>query len=320
MVNTCSICKNVLDTRIIRDVAAGDTVYDVYFCKECKVGVVVPTPLQEDLARLYASESYRSVTGSRFNPIVESFIYLSRTRRRKRVEKYVSRGNILDIGCGRGLFLAIMRRNGWAVAGVEFSPEWAAAVSRIHDIPVVSGEPPEWAFQDGSFDVITMNHVLEHLLRPAEMVGECNRLLRKGGLLVCALPNIASLQASAGKAGWFHLDIPYHIHQFSEDGLVKLLEKHLFRIVRIRRHDLEHNPFGWLQTLLNISGIRNNYLYGLLKKQELGKRELSGARLRDFLLTLVLLPLYLPLSLLLSVFESFALKRGGTVEVFAIKE
>ena len=320
MGTTCTICNSLLSTKIIRDIIIDDAAYDVYYCEGCKVGVVIPMPSKEELAAMYSSGNYRAEKGKRFNPVVEFSIYLSRIYRKQRIKRYVRGGSLLDIGCGRGLFIDIMRRDGWAVTGVEYSAETAEDVSKTYGIPVVSGEPPAWGFQDGSFNVITMNHVLEHLHNPDKMVGECRRLLKKSGLFVCATPNIASLQASAGKGRWFHLDVPYHIHHFSEAGLVKLLEKHSLRIVRIRRFDVEYDPFGWLQTLLNISGIRRNYLYDLLKNPELGKRELARARKRDMLLTLVLLPLYVPLSLALSLFESFALKRGGSVEVFAMRD
>jgi hypothetical protein len=90
--------------------------------------------------------------------------------------------------------------------------------------------------------------------------------------------------------------------------------------VHIRRLDLEMDPFGWLQTLLNISGIRKNLLYNMLKKQELGKEEIAHAKAGEILLTFALLPLYLPLSLFLALSESFFLRRGGTLEFHAVKE
>ncbi len=213
-----------------------------------------------------------------------------------------------------------MKRSGWSVTGVEFDEERASQTSREYDIHVVYGEPGEWGFHDESFDVITISHVLEHLYRPAEIIGACGRLLPKGGLLVCSVPNISSLQASVGKGAWFHLDIPYHLHHFSERGLIRLLERYSFKILKIRRFDIEYNPFGWLQTLLNISGVRKNFLYSLLKNPRLRKNELAHSKKRDLLLTVVLLPFFLPLSFMLSLFESFLLKRGGAVEIFAIKE
>ena len=66
--------------------------------------------------------------------------------RRGRVKRYIPRGRILDIGCGRGLFLKIMRDDGWQVNGVEFNVE---AASNVYGIPVVSGEPASWGFPDG---------------------------------------------------------------------------------------------------------------------------------------------------------------------------
>ena len=276
-------------------------------------------PREEDIEDLYASGGYRSENGKRFNPVIELFIYLSRVLRKRRIKKYVPGGTVLDIGCGRGLFLDIMKRDGWAIAGVEADAETARDISMAHHIPVVSGGPAEWGFLEESFDVITMNHVLEHLHDPGEMVGQCGRLLRKGGLLVCATPNIASLQAAAGKGLWFHLDIPYHIYHFSEAGLIKLLKAHSFRMVRVRRFDLEYGPFGWLQTLLNLCGTTRNYLYMMLKKPELRTLAPHNIRQLDMPLTLLLLPFFLPLACLFSVFESF-LKRGGSIEVYAVRD
>jgi hypothetical protein len=59
-----------------------------------------------------------------------------------------------------------------------------------------------------------------------------------------------------GKHLWFHLDFPYHLYHFSEEGLARLLEKYNFNLEKIRRFDLEYNPFGWLQTLFNLTGIK----------------------------------------------------------------
>jgi len=320
MSTTCSVCGDQIDRLLIGDLSVDERLYSLFFCGRCEVGVISPMPGDDDLERLYAVSSYRSRDGKRFNPAIESFIYLSRIVRKNRIKRFIRSGSVLDIGCGGGLFLDVMKRDGWIVTGAEFNAETARDVSGMYAIPVVSGSPSEWSFSEGNFDVITMNHVLEHLREPDGMVAECRRLLRKGGLFVCSVPNIASLQASAGKGVWFHLDIPYHIHHFTEAGLTKLLKKHSFSIVRVRRFDIAYGPFGWLQTLLNISGIRRNYLYSLLKNPELRKGELAKARKRDLILTSLLLPCYFFLAFFLSFLESFALKKGGSLEIFAIKQ
>ena len=78
-------------------------------------------------------------------------------------------------------------------------------------------------------------------------------------------------------------------------------------------------PFSWLQTLLNVSGIRFNLLYDLLKSSELKAGETKPISLRGILATLLLLPIYFPLALALSVLEPLIWKRGGSIEVYAQK-
>jgi SAM-dependent methyltransferase len=315
----CPFCGNLL-SRKFRGVRNNDSSkYSVFFCERCAIGVTLPAPSTADLNLLYGFESYRTASGVRFSRLIERFIFLFRLGRRRRIEHFIRKGRILDIGCGRGLFLALMRTGGWEAAGTEFNEETASYASRAYGLDVRSGAPSEWGFTDASFDVITIHHALEHVPDPGEMIGACRQLLKKNGLLVIAVPNLSSLQAAAGKEAWFHLDVPYHLYHFSEAGLAGLLRKYSFSIARISRFDLEQGPFGWLQTLLNRSGIRRNLLYDLLKNPALRNHEKAGAIKMDILYTFLLLPLYIPLSFLLSFVESFLIKRGGTVEMYAVK-
>ncbi|MDI6738429.1 MAG: class I SAM-dependent methyltransferase [Nanoarchaeota archaeon] len=274
-------------------------------------------PEPDEALSLYSSESYRTDTGTRFNPIIEFFIYVFRLKRKGDIKRYIERGSILDIGCGRGLFLHIMKKDGWGTAGVEVNKETAFYASEMYGLNVAVGEPSNWNFPNESFDVITINHVLEHVHKPAEYIKKCKELLKKEGLLFIAVPNISSLQAVVGKELWFHLDVPYHINHFSTAGLLDLLKNNSFKILDIRHFNLEYNPFGWLQTLLNFSGIEKNLFYNSLKNPKI--RKTIRLRKGKILLTLALLPLFIPISFILSVAETI-LKRGGTIEVFAIKE
>lgn len=316
----CPLCGGQSGVMLTADRDENGIRREVRFCPRCAVGFTFPPPSPAELTALYSVEGYRAPSGAKFSTVFEALVRLFRLRRKRRIKRYIRKGRILDIGCGRGLFLSIMRKDGWDVAGTEFDEETASYASRSFGIPVRHGDPPAWGLTDESFDVITINHVLEHIRNPAETLRACGRLLRTGGLLVAAVPNIFSLQAAAGNDAWFHLDMPYHLYHFSEDGLVRLLRENSFRISRIRRFDLEHGPFGWLQTLLNRSGIRKNFLYDLLKTPELRRGRMLAGRKANVMFTLFLLPLYAPLSFALSLFESAILKRGATVEVYAVKE
>ncbi|MBI1920712.1 MAG: class I SAM-dependent methyltransferase [Geobacter sp.] len=310
----CVFCNKEKTIVFATGVERGGAFYQVIFCTECHNGFADPFPSSGTLASFYATGTYRGSEGRRFNRWIEYGINRFMLGRKNRIVRMRRPGKLLDIGCGRGSFLAGMRDAGWDVAGVEFSEETASHAREPYGVPVAT----DLSWPDGSFDVITINHVLEHIHDPVAMLRGCRRLLKADGLIVVAVPNIASMQAQFGRGKWFHLDVPCHLFQFSEQGLVGLLQAEGFRIVRTKRFDLEHNPFGWLQTMLNCSGIRENFLYNLLKRPELRQRELAAARMRDYLLTLFLLPLYAPVSLGLAILEAF-LKRGGTVEMWGVK-
>jgi len=318
MLPVCPLCKDQIELSIFDDVVKNNNKYNVYNCSSCQIWVTHPFPTHEELARLYSTGNYRTKTGKRFNPVLEYIIHLLTVRKRKRIERFRDHGRILDIGCGRGLFLHIMQEDGWEVAGQEFSETSASYASNIYGIDVQTGALKDCEYDSESFDVVSINHVLEHLENPDEVITECYRILKKGGLLVTAVPNIDSLQAYFGKRKWFQLDLPCHLYHFSSKSLIDLLEKNSFKVEVARHFKFEYNPFGWLQTLYNATGIRENLLYDLLKSSDLRKKDHDTYRIMDYLKTFILMPLYLPLSLMLSIIEAI-IKKGGTIEVYSVK-
>jgi SAM-dependent methyltransferase len=106
------------------------------------------------------------------------------------------RGNpkrVLEIGCASGQTLGYMRDRGAEyTVGVEYSPDVAAlAVARgVGRIIVGNIENLELDFEPTSFDLLIAGHVLEHLSDPWKVLRKLRRLLRIGGQLVGALPNV----------------------------------------------------------------------------------------------------------------------------------
>lgn len=294
--------------------------YSVYICDECHVGVTIPRPSDKELSILYSADMYRNKTGRRFNNVVENCIYKFRKLRVNRIKSFLNKGNLLDIGCGRGLFLHLMQNEGFTVKGIEFNKEIANYVKKTYDIDVVWGDYDKWMFNESTFDIITMFHVLEHLQQPYEMLMNCHKLLKENGLLIISVPNLYSLQGLVGKYNWLHLDIPYHLYHFTEKGLIKMLKKTQFKIIKIIRFDAEYNIFGWLQTLMNIIGFEKNFLFNILKNSDIKQSKLKLNSYIKLVILLLFLVILTPLSLILSIIESFILKKSGTIEVYAVKK
>jgi 2-polyprenyl-3-methyl-5-hydroxy-6-metoxy-1,4-benzoquinol methylase len=103
------------------------------------------------------------------------------------------RGRLLDVGTGSGDFVAQMQELGWQAAGLDPDPVVVRAASSSLGRDIALGTLEEAAFAEGSFDTVTMSHVIEHLPDPIRTLVECRRVLKEGGRLVLLTPNIDSL-------------------------------------------------------------------------------------------------------------------------------
>lgn len=143
-------------------------------------------------------------------------------------------GRLLDVGCGSGKFLATMRDLNWQVQGTEIDVAAADIAKQVHDLPVFVGELRDASFENESFDVITLNHVIEHVYDPIELLKECSRLLRPDGKLILATPNTQSLGHAIFRRWWRGLEPPRHLILFSTQALKICLEKAGLHVVAMQ--------------------------------------------------------------------------------------
>jgi 2-polyprenyl-3-methyl-5-hydroxy-6-metoxy-1,4-benzoquinol methylase len=143
-------------------------------------------------------------------------------------------GRLLDVGCGSGRFLAVMRRAGWQVSGVEPDPRAAAVARDRFGIEVCAGEFDAARFAAGSFDAIVLSHVIEHAADPLALLDGCRRLLRPGGCLALSTPNVESRGHALFGSRWLHLDVPRHLQLFPAPALAAVLGRAGFERVSIR--------------------------------------------------------------------------------------
>jgi SAM-dependent methyltransferase len=232
-------------------------------CGECGLRWVLDPPTGDEFAALYTSGFYEPAP-ARGGRLVGRLHRLNNAIRIREL-RGITPGRLLDVGCGKGRFLAAARDAGWEVLGVEFAPASAEAARAAYGIEVAIGDFVELPLE-GSFDAVTMWHVLEHLPDPFAAVARAAELLRPGGRLVVSVPNIESLQARLGGERWFHLDLPRHLMHFTPRSLSALVARTGMRVERIGHLYPEMEVIGLVQTILNRVGIENDLLYRFAKR------------------------------------------------------
>lgn len=138
-------------------------------------------------------------------------------------------GRLLDVGCGNGAFLQRAAKAGWQVEGVEPDPS-AATMARTSSDAIVHSSIDN--VSRALFDVLTLSHVIEHLHDPANMLKICFKLLRPGGRIWIATPNIAGTGHRVFAAGWQALEIPRHLVMPSASALRSMLVDAGFKSIR----------------------------------------------------------------------------------------
>src|SRR5439155_16417025 len=144
------------------------------------------------------------------------------------------RGRLLDVGCSAGKLLLRMKNLGWDVTGLDFSVTAVAAVKAL-GIPALEGTLPHPQLAPGSFDVIAMRHVLEHVPDPRADVRHAWNLLAPGGLLLIQVPNFNAWEIGRLGDAALGLDLPRHFTHFTPDTLRAMLEREGMSGIEIRQ-------------------------------------------------------------------------------------
>jgi len=145
-----------------------------------------------------------------------------------------TRGALFDVGTGDCRhFIELGKFANWQFAGVEIQSAVAEKARELgFDVETGTLEQMDIGRHVGLYDVVSMNHVLEHVINPEEVIERCWKLLRPGGWLIGQLPTNSSWEAGMGKV-WAGYHYPRHLQVFSRQGLRQLLHKQGFQKIAI---------------------------------------------------------------------------------------
>lgn len=252
---------------------------DVYECRDCGLFYSDPRPSGHSVEAVYGTvDDYFSIA------IDDARLEWYRGLARKLERIRGTAGTLLDVGCGRGEFVAMAREVGWDASGIDPDPhfvEFARSHFGLESVRSVELEVLE--AEGATFDAMSLNAVLEHIPEPAVTVGRISRMLRPGGALFIEVPHghIARFWAAdrllrlAGSRATTHLSpfhAPYHLYEFSERSLRVLLDRFGIDVVHVEfwpgtnraprgrgvKGRLMHILYGALVRLENLTGRTYN--------------------------------------------------------------
>lgn len=236
--------------------------HKVVTCASCGLIYNSPRPSREAHLSFHGEENFKKYykTGIEEFYTTKNTLYqqevLIKTKRFELVENVTGRQRtLLDVGMGQGLFLSLAKERGYDVHGTDVSEHVCAFLSR-RGIHTFCGYVEDAHFPSGSFDIVTLWHVLEHTLNPMATLQEVHRLLKEGGTVVLALPHVTALEILARKL--LHKPLytsdmnEMHLFHFNSRTISKLIRKAGFSIL-----SLEKEP-DYLNTAKNpVSALRN---------------------------------------------------------------
>lgn len=258
----CPVCSTGSPVKIfqVKDYSVSGEMFDVLECKNCGLRVTYPVPGIDRIRNYYQSEDYISHHNAS-KGIVNSLYRLVRkftVRKKRQLIKKISgkeHGLLLDVGSGTGFFPAEMIKAGWVTTGLEPDEQARVAALSLNRIELL---PSENLYQlpEKTFDVITLWHVLEHVHDLYGYMQQFKKLMKPDGLLLIAVPNFSSHDASVYGNFWAAYDVPRHLYHFNPAAMKVLAERSGLIVHNIK-------PM-WFDSFY-VSLLSSRYRYGSVK-------------------------------------------------------
>jgi 2-polyprenyl-3-methyl-5-hydroxy-6-metoxy-1,4-benzoquinol methylase len=233
---TCPICSSTAEYVFSAPDQSGQIpgVFSVYRCTTCGTGTTDIDVNNELLHKMYdAYYDTQNVVHQYEHPLHRWY----RHTHLQRITALTNGRNLLDIGCGTGLFVQSASTKGFNARGVDMSPASVECGRKIWNLDLVCTTIEDFAGSSensGRYDIITMYSVLEHVTSPRDTLASVRNMLAPDGLLVAEVPNFSSVQARLFGAHWFNLDVPRHLFHYSPDGLSRVVDSAGFEVLRVR--------------------------------------------------------------------------------------
>jgi 2-polyprenyl-3-methyl-5-hydroxy-6-metoxy-1,4-benzoquinol methylase len=232
-------------------------------CSECGTIFSDPLPTAQEM-KLYYRDFYNYSWFETHLPFKKIQAAHRWHRLRSLSRNYlITRGNVLDVGCGHGLFLASAKRGKWTTTGVDYPSRATRYAREKLGLKIVEGDLrtliSEGKFKTYQFDFVTAWHCLEHDVEPLSYLQSFNQVLAPKGKMLIAVPNAEALGMRLVKEAWVWCQEPYvHVFHFTEKSLNLLARKAGLRVLSTwTRNTWDAHPFFDVYAVSRVRQLAN---------------------------------------------------------------
>lgn len=235
---TCPLCSS-------RQIKLMDkNKYNLYFCSFCKNGFVNPQP--KNIDEFYPKIYWQNL--GKFSSLRQGLHNSFQKTRVRWFRKYISKGNILDVGSGEGMFGKMLGQN-FNVTNLEFPG------AKVKNKNIVKVDFLTWKTKK-RFDAIVFLESLEHVINPSLYLKKTTSLLKKDGLIFVEYPRFDSIESRVLGKYWLQRDIPRHLFHFTEKGLKNMAERTNLKVItQTEIMSFQYSPYCLLASLQQLVGL-----------------------------------------------------------------
>lgn len=213
-------------------------------CENCGLGVT--ENFQEQKGNYHRDKVYISGS-SQFRNIFRRRVGL--------ILQYLKKGKVLEIGSSTGVLLELLKNKGFDVLGIEPSIN-TADYANSKGIKTLKTTFEEAKLPNSSFDLVVVNHVLEHLYDPVSVLRKINSILKGEGCVFIDVPNFGGIKARVRGVNWEYLLPEEHKWHFTSSALKELLRRSGFEVVYMETRsgvwDYQNPILEMLQSLVGL--------------------------------------------------------------------
>ncbi|MET0752464.1 MAG: class I SAM-dependent methyltransferase [Pyrinomonadaceae bacterium] len=221
-------------------------------CNSCSLVYLNPRPSVSEFETIYPP------TYHAFDFSEEDFGFVHKIRSRLEAKRLLQLckdlpedARILDVGCGDGFHLNLLKKYGgknWTLEGVDVDKR-AAAMAEKSGLKVYTGNIEELDLPKNSYDLAFMIQTIEHVEKPEKVLSAAREVLKPGGRLVVVTDNTDSFDFALFKGGyWGGYHFPRHWNLFNRKSLTGLAEKTNFEVAKLATIV---SPVNWVYSIHN---------------------------------------------------------------------